>query len=92
VRLSLRKWHDSFNASVDVVTTSPLGSKRDEEFAGKGVDSGRRDCYRNTFRAPPHFGWVGPKRLHLFHGTPVCSRQISILRPTVIGGRNSVNP
>jgi hypothetical protein len=28
---------------------------------------------------------VGLKRLHLFHGTPMCSWQIPILLPTAIG-------
>jgi hypothetical protein len=36
--------------------------------------------------ASPHRESLGLKRLHLFRGTPVCSRQISILLATAISG------
>jgi hypothetical protein len=46
---------------------------------------GEDETLLKFFQSMSSFGLVGLKRLSLFRGTPVCSRQTPILQPTAIG-------
>jgi hypothetical protein len=65
----------------------PLGYKREaNSWKGDDVEGGEDEVLLKYVQSISSFGPVGLKRLRLFRGTPVCSRQTPILQPTAIDG------
>jgi hypothetical protein len=63
-----------------------LGYKREAKIVEKGTSiSGEDEVLLKSVQSFSSYGPVGLWKLCLIRGTPVCSRQTSILQPTAIG-------
>jgi hypothetical protein len=84
VRLSAEKV-PRMQCRGQLVTTLPWAIKWRRNRGKKGRRFGEDETLLNFVRSISSIGPVGLKKLRLFRGTPVCSRQTPILQPTAIG-------
>jgi hypothetical protein len=63
----------------------PLGYKREAKSWKWGRRFGEDETLLKSVQGFSSIGPVGLKKLRLFRGTPVCSRQTPVLQPTTIG-------